>query len=69
MQRIKRQPVLPDDPLYQQAIEAMKRYDQAKADAMPEAEVERLRLEAENAFQSVTDYQLEALGGPPLTRH
>ena len=47
MQRKKRQPVLPDDPLYQQAIEAMKRYDQAKADGRPEAEVEGLRLEAE----------------------
>jgi len=69
MQRKKRQPVLPDDPLYQQAIEAMKRYDQAKADGKPGAEVERLRLEAEYAFQSVTDYQLEALGGPPPTRH
>lgn len=69
MQRNKRQPVLPDDPLYQQAIEAMKLYDQAKADGKPEAEVERLRLEAEYAFQSVTDYQLEALGGPSPTRH
>ncbi|XBV16518.1 hypothetical protein BIKONL_004033 [Pseudomonas putida] len=69
MQRKKRQPVLPDDPLYQQAIEAMKRYDQAKADGRPEAEVEGLRLEAEYAFQSVTDYQLEALGGPSPTRH
>lgn len=69
MQRNKRQPVLPDDPLYQQAIEAMKRYDQAKADGKSEAEVERLRLEAENAFQSVTDYQLEALGGQSPTRH
>ncbi|SNS86808.1 hypothetical protein SAMN05444352_11730 [Pseudomonas japonica] len=69
MQRKKRQPVLPDDPLYQQAIEAMKRYDQAKADGRPKAEVERLRLEAEYAFQSVTDYQLEALGGRSPTRH
>ncbi|RIZ40721.1 hypothetical protein CIK02_14005 [Pseudomonas putida] len=69
MQRKKRQPVLPDDPLYQQAIEAMKRYDQAKADGKPEAEVERLRIEAEHAFQTVTDYQLEALGGLSPTRH
>ncbi|MDF3926346.1 hypothetical protein P3W51_03555 [Pseudomonas putida] len=69
MQRKKRQPVLPDDPLYQQAIAAMKRYDQAKADGRPEAEVERLRLKAEYAFQSVTDYQLEALGGRSPTRH
>lgn len=47
----------------------MKRYDQAKADGMPEVDVERLRLEAEYAFQAVTDYQLEALGGRSPTRH
>ncbi len=69
MQRKKRQPVLPDDPLYQQALEAMKRYDQAKVDGRPDAEVECLRLEAEYAFQSVTDYQLEALGGRSPTHH
>nr|WP_145254322.1 hypothetical protein [Pseudomonas sp. DE0157] len=68
MARKKRQPALPDYPLYQQAIEAM-RYDLAKADGKPEAEVERLRIEAQHAFQTVTDYQLEALGGLSPTRH
>jgi hypothetical protein len=69
MQRKNLKPAFPDDPLYQQTIEAMKRYDQAKADGKPEAEVEALRIEAEHAFQTVTDYQLEALGGLSLTRH
>jgi len=47
---------LPDDAMYQQAVDAMKKYDQARADGKPVAEVERLRLEAENTFQAVTDY-------------
>lgn len=64
-----RQPLLPDDPMYQQAVDAMKKYDQARADGLCDAELERLRLEAEYAFQSVTDYQLEMLGGPSAIRH
>ncbi|MBK4998982.1 hypothetical protein IAE37_001258 [Pseudomonas sp. S31] len=64
-----RQPLLPDDPMYQLAVDAMKKYDQAKADGLPDADLDRLRLEAEYAFQSVTDYQLEMLGGPSRTRH
>lgn len=42
--------------MYEQAVNAMKKYDQTKADGEPEAVVERLRLEAEYAFQSVTVY-------------
>lgn len=63
------QPLLPDDPMYQQAVDAKKKYDQAKMDGEPEAPVDRLRLEAEYAFQTVMDYQLEALGGHSPTRH
>lgn len=69
MHQKNRQPLLPGDPMYQQAVDAMKKYDQAKIDGEPKAVVERLRLEAEYAFQSVTDYQLEALGGRSPTRH
>ncbi|RFQ05962.1 hypothetical protein D0O09_01935 [Pseudomonas putida] len=65
----RRTPLLPDDPLYQKAVEAMKRYHQSQGDERPADEIERLRLEAEQAFQLCTDYQLEALGGPPATRH
>ncbi|MBK5012442.1 hypothetical protein IAE33_004302 [Pseudomonas sp. S60] len=64
-----RQSLLPDDPMYKQAVDAMKKYDQAKADGLSDAELERLRREAEYAFQAVTDYQLEMLGGPSPIRH
>lgn len=65
----RRTPLLPDDPLYQEAVEALKRYHQAQMDERPADEIERLRLEVEQAFQLVTDYQLEALGGPSPSRH
>ncbi|MFG0766855.1 hypothetical protein ACF8Q9_08280 [Pseudomonas sp. TYF_15] len=48
----------PAHPMYIGAVEAMKRYHQAQADGVSEAEVERLRLLAEHMFQAVTDYQL-----------
>lgn len=69
MDRSRRTPLLPDDPLYQEAIEALKRYHQAQMDERPADEIERLRLEAKQSFQVVTDYQLEALGGQSPTRH
>ncbi|OUS85417.1 hypothetical protein [Pseudomonas putida] len=54
--------LLPDDPLYSQAIEALKRYPQAQADGVVGAELELLRMLAEHGFQVVTDYQLRAFG-------
>jgi len=69
MDHNRRTPLLPDDPLYQEAVEALKRYHRAQTDERPADEVERLRIEAEQAFQLVTDYQLEALGGPSPSRH
>lgn len=56
--------LLPDHPMYTDAVDALKRYHQAQADGVIEAELERLRLMAEHRFQAVTDYQLHALGGP-----
>ncbi|EPM43177.1 hypothetical protein SAMN05444507_11135 [Pseudomonas syringae] len=56
------------DPLMTQAIDAMKRYHQAQEAGLPEAEVERLRLEAEHLFTTIGEYQLAALGYQPLTR-
>lgn len=61
--------LLPDHPMYTDAVEAMKRYHQAQADGVSGAELERLRLLAEHRFQAVTDYQLRALGGPSETSH
>lgn len=61
--------LLPDHPMYTDAVEAMKRYHQAQADGVSGTELERLRLLAEHRFQAVTDYQLRALGGPSETSH
>ncbi|WP_409282801.1 hypothetical protein [Pseudomonas putida] len=61
--------LLPDHPMYTDAVEAMKRYHQAQADGVSGAELERLRLIDEHRFQAVTDYQLHAFGGPPETSH
>lgn len=61
--------IMPDDPIMLTAIEAMKHYHEAQETGKPEAEVERLRLQAEQAFRSVNDYQLAALGHQPLIRH
>ncbi|AMM03019.1 Uncharacterised protein [Pseudomonas putida] len=56
--------LMPDDPMYTDAVEALKRFHEAGADGVRGAKLERLRLIAEHQFQAVTDYQLGALGGP-----
>lgn len=61
--------LMPDDPLYTEAVEALKVYHQAQADGVVGIELERLRLMAEHRFQTVTDYQLRALGGPAEKGH
>ncbi|WP_412547292.1 hypothetical protein [Pseudomonas qingdaonensis] len=52
-----------------QAINAMKRYHEAKGLGGPAEEVARLRLEAESLTQVVSEYQQRALGGDAATRH
>lgn len=52
------------EPLMQQAIEALRRYHEAKAAAGPPDEIERLKMLAESLLQAVSEYQLRALGGP-----
>ncbi|WP_409282704.1 hypothetical protein [Pseudomonas putida] len=61
--------LLPDHPMYTDAVDALKRYHQAQADGVTGTELERLRLMAEHQFQAVTDYQLHALGGPAEPSH
>lgn len=61
--------LMPDHPLYTEAVEALKLYHQAQAKGVVGAELERLRLMAEYRFQAVTDYQLRALGGPAEKGH
>lgn len=55
------------EPLIQQAIDAIRKYHEAKDMGAPAAEVERLRLLADSLYQAVTDYQLLAAGHPPST--
>lgn len=61
--------LMPDHPLYTEAVEALKIYHQAQADGVGGAELERLKLMAEHRFQAVTDYQLQAFGGPAEQVH
>ncbi|PYG79827.1 MULTISPECIES: hypothetical protein [unclassified Pseudomonas] len=62
-------PLLPDDPMYRDAVAAMKRYHEAQAAGDSPETVERLRLIAESQFQAVNDYQLRALGRPGGSVH
>lgn len=61
--------LLPDHPMYTDAVDALKQYHQAQANGVTGTELERLRLMAEHQFQAVTDYQLHALRGPAKPSH
>lgn len=55
------------EPLLKQALEAIRAYNEATTQGRPEAELERLRIEADHLYQTVIDYQLHkagALGEP-----
>lgn len=53
--------LMPDHEMYLQVMEALKRYNEARVLGASTLEVERLRQIYEAHFQSVTDYQLNAL--------
>nr|WP_092484696.1 hypothetical protein [Pseudomonas sp. NFACC42-2] len=55
--------------IVQQAVDALRQFHEAQAANLPEAEVNRLRLQAESLFQAITDYRLHYLGAPSSTRH
>lgn len=61
--------LLPDHPMYTDAMDALKRYQEAKASGSSADEVERLRQIAESQFQAVTDYQLKSLGCSTRSSH
>lgn len=50
------------EPLLKQALEAIRAYNEAMAQGRPEAELERLRIDADHLFQTVVDYQLYKAG-------
>ncbi|QXH49961.1 hypothetical protein KSS94_18680 [Pseudomonas fakonensis] len=60
---------LAGEQLIQQAIDARRLYQQAVDARKPADEIERLRFLADSLFQTVTDYQLDALGHQRQTRH
>ncbi|MCY1181379.1 hypothetical protein D3C81_678400 [compost metagenome] len=61
--------LLPDHPAYTDAVEAMRRWQEARDGGASIVEVERLRQVAESMFQAVTDYQLRAFGLPGGSVH
>lgn len=48
--------------LLQQALQAIRAYQQAVDDGRSAEEIERLRLEADHLYQTVIDYQLHKAG-------
>lgn len=57
------------EPLMQQAMDALRRYHEARDSLTSAEEVERLRLEAESLFEAVHEYQRRALGMPTYPLH
>lgn len=57
------------EPLVRQAVDALRRYHEARDSLTPAEEVDRLRLEAESLFDAVHEYQRRALGWPVHPLH
>ncbi len=57
------------EPLMRQAMDALRRYHEARDSLTPAEEVERLRLEAESLFEAVHEHQRRALGWPGHNLH
>ena len=69
MKRDLRAMIMPGDPVMLEAIDALRRYHEAVDAGESVADIERLRLIAEEQFQSINDYQLAAMGHQALQRH
>ncbi|MFJ4051239.1 hypothetical protein [Pseudomonas hunanensis] len=56
------------EPLLKQALEAIRVYNEAMAQGRDDADLERLRIEADHLYQTVIDYQLHKAGtlGEPV---
>ncbi|ARN33729.1 hypothetical protein Q083_03509 [Pseudomonas aeruginosa M8A.4] len=50
------------EPLLQQALQAIRAHQHAVDEERPAEEIERLRLEADQLYQTVIDYQLHKAG-------
>ena len=62
-------PLPPDDPLVMQAMDALKRVNEAKESGGSPDTPRRLEEEAEALFQALSDYYQRTLGDPPGTLH
>lgn len=56
------------EPLMQQALQALRNYNEAKG-VKPAEDVERRRLDAESLMAAVQEYQLRVLGGAVRPLH
>ncbi|PSS58917.1 hypothetical protein [Pseudomonas sp. BBP2017] len=63
------QVLYPDHSMYKDAVDAMKRFHDARAAGIPAEKVERLRLIAEAHFQAVNEYQRNAFGARLVVSH
>jgi len=57
------------EPLIRQALEAIRKAQEADASGLPEHEVARLQLLADSLYHAVIDVQLVKAGNPPSTIH
>lgn len=57
------------EPLIFEALETLRLYREAKISGGPSEEVNRLRVLAESLVQTVTDYQLLAVGADSIKNH
>lgn len=57
------------EPLLEQALEAIRAHQKAVDEGRPADQVDRLRLEADDLYQTVIDYQLRKDGSLGQTQH
>jgi hypothetical protein len=56
------------EPLRKKALQAMRRYEEAKA-VKPAEEIERLRRDAKSLMAAFQEYQFRVLGNPVRSLH
>ncbi|OAE10354.1 hypothetical protein AZH11_27440 [Pseudomonas simiae] len=56
------------EPLFQQAVDALRRYNDAEKVDAHAKDLERLQRDTQPLFPAINEYQRCALGGPPEIR-
>ena len=57
------------EPLILEALEALRLYREAKTLGRPQEEIDQLKILADSLVQTVTDYQLFAVGDDSIKLH